>query len=142
MGTIEMPDKDTLRARIDGKEYSLDGQMTLGEQRLFKQVGGLRLAELEEALNALDQDALIVLAMIMKRRAGETCTLEDAERIVDMELLPNEDGAVDDAVPPPSPAADSPPSEDVASPSPVAQLPSRETNPNSSGTPSSQTASA
>lgn len=129
-----MPD-DVLRVKIDGKEYKLEGQMTLGEQRVFKEVGGIRLGELEDAMTNGDPDTLVALVMILKRRAGETCTLEDAEAVADLEFVENEQA---DAVPPPVPAADSQPS----APSEIAQLPRAETTPSGSGPLSSRTVSA
>ena len=99
------------KIRIDGRDYELPDTFNLGEQRLFKTVGGIRLAELGEALQAGDQDVILVVCMIVKRRAGETCSVEDAEKITTIDFP--EAAAVDegDAVPPPVPVAASQPSE-------------------------------
>jgi hypothetical protein len=126
-----------MRVRIDGKEYRLEGQLTLGEQQVFKQVGGIRLGELEDAMTNGDPDTLVALVIIMRRRAGETCTIEDAQSVTALEFI-DEPTTVVDAGPPPVPVADSPPSEHG-----VTALPQRvETTPNDSGLPSSRTVSA
>lgn len=127
---------DALRVKIDGTEYVLDGELTLGEQQVFKRVGGIRLAEMEDALEHGDPDALIALVIILKGRAGEPCTIEQAQQVTSLEFVTDE--ATGDAVPPPAPAADSPPS----AVSGVALVPNPETTPNDSGARSSMTASA
>lgn len=127
---------DALRVKIDGAEYVLDGEMTLGEQQVFKRVGGIRLAEMEDALQHGDPDALVALVIILKGRAGESCTVEEAQQVRSLEFV--ESAGEADAVPPPAPAADSPQPAAAA----VALLPNPATTPNDSGAPSSMTASA
>lgn len=131
-----MTETDALRVKIDGTEYVLDGEMTLGEQQVFKRVGGIRLAEMEDALQHGDPDALVALVIILKGRAGETCTVEEAQQVRSLEFV--ETTVEDDAVPPPGPGTDSQP----PAPAAVALLANPETLPNSSGRHSSMTASA
>ena len=127
---------DELRVVIDGREYPAPEKWTLGEQALFKTVAGIRMMVLEEALQAGDTQALMAFFMIVKQRAGEKVTVADAEAITDFEFIGQPEA--DDAVPPPSPAADSPRNEPAA----VKSLPSSATIPAGSGTPPSRIASA
>lgn len=125
-----------MRVRIDGREYPVPDKWTLGEQALFKTVAGVRMLELDEAMQAGDPQVLMALFMIVKRRAGEKATVADVEQVTDFEFIGE---VVDgDAVPPPVPAIASEPSEPTA----IGRLLSSAMIPDVSGPLSSRTGSA
>lgn len=112
---------------IKGREYPVPERFTLGESRLIKQISGVRLGEIMDALSAGDPDLLAALAVIVTKRAGRPITLEQLDdiEITDFDFTEPNEG---DAGPPPAATA----AEDGSS----------ATTPSSSGPPSSETSSA
>ena len=60
-----------MKVRVAGTDYPLDMQLTGREIQLIKRVSGVRMAELEAALDAGDYDVLIAFAAIALQRAGK-----------------------------------------------------------------------
>lgn len=104
-----------MKIRIDGRDYDMPEKLDLGELAVFKQVAGVRINEIEEALDAGDPEVIIALCIVVKTRAGEKTSREDAARIQTFEMIPDEtdEGDVD---PPALRAAPASPPEDALEP--------------------------
>lgn len=59
---------DEPRIRINGEEYELPTDATLGEQRQLKRVSGMKWSEIQSEANAGDPDAITGLLYLVFRR--------------------------------------------------------------------------
>lgn len=110
---------------VAGKEYPIPESFTYRELDIIKQTAGVRPAEFLDAFRAGDAMVLVALAIIVKRRAGETVDVEalkdmDASSIEEAKDDPDEE---DDSRPPDG-GGDTPPSPTPTEPGPHGSPPS------------------
>lgn len=85
-----------------GKRYPVPEKFTFADARTIKHISGLRMGELNEALEAEDADAILALLVLSMQRVDPTVTVEDLD--IDS-LTPEEIKIEEDPPDPPAEAA-------------------------------------
>lgn len=68
---------------VGEQEYDAPTELTHREWGIIKRIAAVRPATFVQALREVDQELLVALAVIVKRRAGETVSDADIDTLLD-----------------------------------------------------------